>query len=412
MTATDASFPWRSVVGPVFLPTLLFSIGEGAILPIIPIVANNLGSGLAGAGLVAAMMIVGQLIGDIPSGLIVARVGERASMIGAALLAGIGVLVCVLGATPFVLGVGVFVIGLATAVFGLARHAFMTSYVPLRYRARALSTLGGTFRLGYLIGPFLTAAVVGTTGDAGSAFWIQLAGCAATALVLLVLRDPESALAARTPSGTLRAGELEVASEARGLFPTIWEHRRTLATVGSGAALVAALRASRQVLLPLWAVSIGLNETSTALIVGVAGVVDFALFYSGGWIMDRFGRQWVAVPSMVGLGIGHLVLAATHELSWRVAAFVAVAVFLSLANGIGAGMLMTIGADLADPDDPAPFLGAWRFASDSGSALAPLVISGVTALASLPLAAVVLGVMGLGGATILRLTLPRHSPPR
>lgn len=412
MTTTDAAFPWRSVVGPVFLPTLLFSIGEGAIIPIIPVVASNLGSGLAGAGLIAAMVIVGELIGDIPSGIIVARVGERRSMIGAAILASIGVLICVAAGTPVVLGLGVFLIGLATSVFALARHAFMTSYVPLRYRARALSTLGGTFRLGYLIGPFLTAAVVGAAGAPGSAFWIQLAGCAAAGLVLIVLRDPESSLSARTPSGALRAGELEVESEARGLFPTVWANRRVLATVGSGSALVAALRASRQVLLPLWAVSIGLGETSTALIIGVAGVVDFALFYSGGWIMDRFGRQWVAVPSMVGLGIGHLVLAATHDLSWRVPGFIAVAVFLSLANGIGAGMLMTIGADLADPHDPAPFLGAWRFTNDSGSALAPLVISGVTALASLPMAAVVLGIMGLGGAVILRRNLPRYSHQR
>ena len=79
-----------------------------------------------------------------------------------------------------------------------------------------------------------------------------------------------------------------------------------LLTLGAGSSLVAALRASRYVILPLWAVSIGLDATTTAIIIGVAAGVDFALFYFGGWIMDRFGRLWTAVPSMLGLGIGHL----------------------------------------------------------------------------------------------------------
>ena len=39
---------------PALLPTLLFSIGEGAIIPMIPIAADHLGANLAIAGLVPA----------------------------------------------------------------------------------------------------------------------------------------------------------------------------------------------------------------------------------------------------------------------------------------------------------------------------------------------------------------------
>lgn len=410
MTSTEAEFDWRAIVAPVFLPTLLFSIGQGAIIPVIPAIAHNLGSGLAGAGLIAAMLIVGELVGDIPSGALIARIGERVGMLGAAVLASLGVGVALLASTPWVLGLGIFLIGLATAVFALARHAFMTSHVPLAYRARAMSTLGGTFRLGYLIGPFLAAGLIGATGEASSAFWIQLAGSVAAGVALLVLRDPEAGLATRTPVGDLRPGEVEVQSETRGLFATIWASRRVLFTVGAGASLLAALRASRQVLLPLWGVSLGLAETRIAVVIGIAGLVDFALFYSGGWIMDRFGRLWVVVPCLTGLGIGHLALSLTHDLPAAVAWFIGVAIFLSLSNGIGAGILMTIGADLADPADPAPFLGAWRFTNDAGSALAPLLISGVTAIASLPVAAALLGVLSFAGAALLRVYLPRYSP--
>src|SRR5699024_6835382 len=59
-----------------------------------------------------------------------------------------------------VLSIAVFVVGLASAVFGLARHAYLTEAVAAHFRARALSTLGGTFRIGLFIGPFAGAVLV------------------------------------------------------------------------------------------------------------------------------------------------------------------------------------------------------------------------------------------------------------
>jgi MFS family permease len=414
MASTNApAFRWRTVGVAALLPTVLFSTGEGAIIPVLPVTAGDLGANLAVAGLISAMLVVGELLGDIPSGVIIAHIGERTAMICAAGLSVLGLLTAVLAPNPFVLGIGILIVGIATATFALARHAFMTTFVPAQYRARALSTLGGTFRLGYLVGPFIGAGVITLTHSAASAYWIHVVGCAAAAIVLLVLPDPEKMFGARAVAsgvgrGRESAGEAEVDAESRGLFATIVANRHVLATVGTGAMLVSALRTARQVVLPLWAVAIGLHETETSIIIGIAGAVDFSLFFLGGSIMDRFGRLWVVVPSMIGLGIGHLVLALTWFLPGREPWFVAVAVFLSLANGIGAGILMTLGADLADPLHPAPFLGAWRFTNDTGGALAPLVVSGLTALVSLPFAAAVLGVLGLGGAVVLRVTLPRY----
>jgi len=417
--SADQPFRWRSVLVAALLPTLLFSTGEGAIIPVIPVIAGNVGATLAIAGFVSGMLVLGELLGDIPSGVVISHIGERTAMIAASGLSVLGLLTALLAPNPWVLALGILVVGIATAVFALARHAFMTSFVPMQYRARALSTLGGSFRLGYLIGPFLGAGVISLTGAASSVFWVHIAGCAAAAVVLLVLADPEKTFAragvragahARTHVET--PGEREVEQESRGLFGTIRANRRVLLTLGLGSTTVAALRASRQVLLPLWAVSIGLHETQTSLIIGVAGLVDFSLFFAGGWIMDRFGRLWTAVPSMVGLGVGHLALAATAFLPGTVGWFIGIAMFLSLANGIGAGILMTLGADLADPRHPAPFLGAWRFTNDSGAAAAPLIVSGLTALVSLPFAAGALGVLGLVGAVVLRVFVPRYSSPR
>lgn len=414
MTIAPQPLKWRSIALPVLLPTLLFSTGEGAIIPIIPLAADSLGASLAIAGLIAALLTLGELFGNIPSGWVISRVGERPAMIGAAVLSMIGMAACLVAQNLIVLGVGILLAGLGAAVFGLARHAFMTSFVPLAYRARALSTLGGTFRAGFFIGPFITAAVVHVTGTTGAAFGIHVVACLGAAIILLTLRDPTASFGAiatvRLDGRELSAGEAEAQEESSGLFRTIARSRGMLGRLGLGITVLSALRASRQVILPLWAVSIGVSATNTALIIGVAGAVDFALFYVGGQIMDRFGRLWAAVPSLVGLAVGHILLALAHDSSANLGWFIFAAMFLSVANGPGSGIVMTIGSDLADPRDPAPFLGAWRFTANLGGAAAPLAIAGITAAASLAIAAGAIGVIGMLGAVAITRYLPRYLP--
>ncbi|MBF4615165.1 MFS transporter [Curtobacterium sp. VKM Ac-1376] len=426
-TTGNDSFDFRSVLLSGFLPAALFAIGEGAIIPIIPIAADSLGASLAFAGFVASLILVGELIGDVPSGVVVARIGERNAMIGAALVSVVGLVVATTAANAWVLALGVFLVGVSTAVFALARHAYMTTAIPLRIRARALSSLGGVFRFGYFVGPFLAAGVIHLTGSTRSAFWIHIVCCLAAAAVLLVLRDPASGARglrlpprASRPATDVSGGDVTeppadtgaqfVQQEAHGLFRTIRANRAVLLRLGSGAGLIGAMRAGRQVILPLWAVSVGLDDSTAALVIGIAGAVDFALFYTSGQIMDRWGRLASALPCMLGLSISYFLLAWSGHLDARIGWFVAIAMAMSLANGVGSGILMTLGADLAPRDAPAPFLGAWRFTGDFGSAAAPLVISGVTAVASIAVASGVMGVLGLVGAGILLRYVPLYLP--
>ncbi|MFT4124157.1 MAG: MFS transporter [Microbacteriaceae bacterium] len=395
---TDTEFRIRSIVLPTLAPTLLFAIGEGAIIPVLPAIAAHRHASLAGAGLVAAMIMLGTLLGDLPSGRVIHRIGERRAMIAACLVAAAGLLLALAAPNAWLLAAGILLVGIATAIFALARHAFLATAVPLSHRARALATLGGTFRLGYFIGPFLGAALIGLTGWTECVFLVHLTGIAGALLLLVLQRDPSERIA------RLRGAD-DVGRPA-GLLATIRANRRVHATIGLGAMSLSALRASRGVVLPLWAVSIGIDEVHTSLIVGLAGAIDVALFYLGGQLMDRFGRAWTVVPSTLGLALCFLVLAVSRAAADPVAWFVGVAVACSLANGLGAGILMTIGADLADPRSPATFLSAWRFQTDTGQAGASLVIAGVTAALGLPVAVAVMGVIGLAGAGMLW----RHAP--
>jgi len=418
MTAdAPAPFSWRSVILPAYLPTLVFSLGEGAMIPVIPLVAADRGASLAIAGLVAAMLMVGELVADLPAGWLVSRVGERPAMIGAAMLGIIAVLVPLGLPSVAALGIGVFLLGLATAVFGLARHAFLTTYVPARVRARALSTLGGVFRGGWAVGPFVAAGIIAWTGSSESVMWVLVVACFAVVAVLLLLPDPEktfgAARVARGASGDLRtSGEAEAAAaeQSASVFRAIRANAGVLARIGTGAGLLSALRASRTVILPLWSVSIGMPAEQAALVIGISGTLDFALFYASGQIMDRFGRLWGAIPGMLGMAAGHIALAFTHDLPDRVAWFTGLAIVLGLANGVTSGLIMTLGADLAPKSNPAPFLGAFRTIADTGQAAAPLLISVLTSLLSIMAASAAVGVLGVIGAAALWRWVPRYVP--
>ena len=411
---------WR--FGPmIYGPTILFALGEGAVIPLIPIIAAQLGADVATAALVASALVVGQLCGNIPAGWAVARVGERFTMAIAGTLSLVGVVGMVYAPGLGVFAASVFLIGFCAAGFGLARHSFMTTRVPLNFRARALSLLGGTFRLGMFVGPFVAAGLLAIFGDEHAAIWF-FGGCLiATVLLVLLGPDPEKQLA-DVPEERLRIAEdtgepvtgAIPTAERIGVFRTMWRFRRVLSRLGLAAASLSAVRSARQVVLPLWGFSIGLDAQTIALVVGISGAIDFALFYASGQVMDRFGRLWAALPAMVLMGAGFIALAFTHDLDSAAMWFAMFAAVLGVGNGLSSGILLTLGADVAPRADPAPFLGSWRTLTDAGGAVAPLLVSAITAVSSLSIATGFVGVVALlGGLAFVRwvpMFVPRVRP--
>ncbi|MGM7668122.1 MFS transporter [Microbacterium sp. A93] len=404
----------------VYLPTILFALGEGAVLPLIPIIAAKMGADVAFAALVASALVVGQLCGNLPAGWAVARIGERYTMVIAGLVSMVAVLGMLLAPTLGVFAASVFMLGFCAAAFGLARHAFMTTRVPIPFRARALSLLGGSFRLGIFIGPFVTAALLQIFDGEDASIWFFLA-CLLVMVVLVTFGpDPEKLIApvraASSPTIVEDTGEAVTGSiptlARAGIFRTMWHHRGVLGRLGLAAASLSAVRSARQVVLPLWGLSLGLDTQTIALVVGVSGAIDFALFYASGQVMDRFGRLWAAMPAMVLMGAGFLALSFTHEGDAAVLWFGMLAAVLGVGNGLSSGLLLTLGADIAPQQEPATFLGSWRTLTDAGGAIAPLIVAGVTAVASLSAASGVMGVVGLLGAAGFIRWIPRFSPRR
>ena len=383
----------RSLTLTAFVPPALFSVGQGAIAPVVVISASQLGANPAQAALVVAIAGIGQVVADLPAGALATRFGDRAAMVIAAILTCAALGVCMWAPNLVAFAGAMFVTGSGTAVWQLARQAYVAQAVPFHLRARAMSTLGGVYRIGLFIGPFVGSVVVAHTALAG-AYGVHLVACVLAVAGLLLAPDVTA------PGPKTAAIPTTSLSLAR-------EHRPVLTTIGVGILLVSAIRATRQVVVPLWGQHLGLSPSTIAVIFGVSGAVDMLLFYPAGRVMDRFGRAAAAIPSMVSLAVGHVLVPFTHS----AAALLAVGVLMGLGNGASSGLVMTLGADLAPPHARARFLGIWRLLADVGNGAGPLALSGITAVLSLAVGIASFGAVGVLTAAFLGYWIPRRGRP-
>jgi MFS family permease len=378
----------------VYLPSLVFEIGVGAMMPVLAVSAGQLGADLATAGVITALLPIGRILADLPAGAVAARLGDRLAMIIASGVAVVGMVLLALAAHLVVLGLGALLLGATEAVYGLARQSYLTEAVPVLRRARALSTLGGVARIGLFIGPFAGASIAHLTGRTASIYWLGVATSILAALVVALATDPDTTRKDR-------------ATKPTSLLAVVREHRRVLRTLGLAVLLVGAMRGARTSVIPLWAEHLELGAATTSLVFGIAGGIDMLLFYPAGKVMDLKGRRWVAIPSMLIMGLAMVLIPLTDTVGGLTAA----AMLLGFGNGIGSGVIMTLGADTAPPGERAQFLGAWRLLADSGSASGPLIVSAGAALGSLALGIAAMGPIAAVTAAALARWVPGHPAP-
>ncbi|WOP18670.1 MFS transporter [Raineyella sp. LH-20] len=384
----------RRIAPSALIPALVYEIGNGALAPVLALVALDQGASASMAGVILSALGIGRIVGDVPAAWLANRVGDRRAMLIATAATAVALVLSWSVPSLWALAAGQLLIGLGSAVFYLARQTYVSEVVAVHLRARALSTLAGSHRVGLFIGPFIGAAAIAIWG-LRAAFGVAIGATLVTGILLAVVPDEDKAND-RPPAH--RGGSTTLAM--------FGQHRRLFLTLGLAAFAVGAVRAARQTVLPLWADHIGLSATATSLIFGVANAVDMSLFYPSGHVMDRLGRLWVGIPSMILLGAGMMVLPLTHH----VVTLGIAAVVMSLGNGIGSGIIMTLGADVAPPDNRTTFLSIWRLISDTGNAVGPLLPAAGVAVATLGIGISATGLIGLGAAGAMARWVPRYSP--
>lgn len=349
---------------PVYVPTAFLSFGQGLLIPVLPLYAKQAGGSFGLAGIIVSAASIGTMLCDLPSGLLLPKFGFRWSMIGGAALFAIATtMLGLVNLTPEMILLQ-FVGGVGTAFWGLSRHAYIATVIPNETRGRSISIFGGINRLGTFTGPF-AGGLIAQYFSLGNA--IVVAGVAAGVAVVvafLFVHDPVSTNV--RPKG--QPFRFSVVSEA------VQHNRRDVVAAGTANVFGQMIRAGRQIAIPLFAAyALGLGNAQVGFIVSASSLLDMSLFIPAGYVMDRFGRKAASVPSFSILALGMALVPFTHSYAQLMGA----GLIMGLGNGMGAGAMMTLGADLAPQHLTGEFLGFWRFLGDTGKSVSPIIVGAV-----------------------------------
>ena len=438
--SSEAAVALRPLILPVYVPTALQFSGNAAILPILPLIAIRMGfsvSGAAALGLIAGILSV---VGTVPAGTLMARVGERRAILATGVLLivlnlGLGAVVGdALAGTPsawhrWVLIGALVVQGACMIVWNLGRQAYLGTHLPPRVRARGMTSFGGAVRIGEILGPLLSSAVL-WVGHAPWVFYLysvlvavavwcvwarMLEGDASPGGKVSDARPatvgPEGGEA--KPAAVEKPREPDTVTGALGRQLTF----RDMLRVALGVLPLAAARTNRPIVVPLMAVAMGLTEKDVTLIFGIAAAIVILLFYPAGVIMDRWGRVAAIVPCMSILGLG-FALAAPFALGEAglsaggagFAVLLFAQIVAGIGNGLGSGIMMTLGIDLSNTATRTRDLARWNTLMGAGRLSAPLLVSLVTLALPVGWAALLTSGLLWGGAAWLHRVLPEYAP--
>lgn len=390
---------YRELFWPVLAPSLLVGVAVGATVPVSVLAALQLGASPALGSLIIAVVGAAALATTVPAGQLIDRIGDRRAMLlatgAAALCTTLTVASLVWGGTG---ALALFVVSVVLRapvmnVWNLARQALVAEHVPTVQRGRAMTALGGTMRAGNLVGPLLGAALL-LRLPMWSVYVLSVV-CALLALAILYTRAGSRLdAAARDRRRAAAAGA--VGGAGPGVQPVEVPGVRWRAVWLSGAAVstLAIARVAQPIGVQLWGVHLGLPAATISLLVAVGAAVELGMMFPGGHLKDHLGRAPVLVMCLGVYGAGFVLMPLLAHLPGMVVAVVVMA----LGNGLGAGINMTIGADLSPAANRARFLGIWALFSNVGVLAGPATISGLVAVGSVRLALLGIAAIALGGA--------------
>ena len=385
-------FTRNPIILPVYAPTLLLAIGSGMLTPILPLYATSFGASYGLVGIVLGSRGLGTILGDLPAGVLLRRVGQRRLMlIGLACIALCGLAMSTAQALWMLVLYGL-IEGMGSALWNISRHAYLTDAAPAGQRGRAIATFGGIFRTGNLVGQ-----AVGGLLAAGLGMRAPFAVYAVIAVVTMLFPAFFGVDGAHHQAH--KAGHAHTVN----LWYVIRDNYKVLMSAGVGQLFAQMIRSGRNIVVPLYGADVlGLSVESVGLVMSISSTIDALMFFPAGHIMDRFGRKYAYVSCFLIQGIGMALIPFTT--SFALLAFATS--LIGFGNGLGSGTMMTLGADLAPKDAMGEFLGVWRLIGDGGALGGPLLVGSLADLLSLTPAIFAIAVIGMLAASILGFFVP------
>lgn len=352
--------PLRHAALFIYFPSILMSLGQGMLIPALPV----LGAAFGVSGAVAVQALTAQLLGRaitlMPAGGAIDRWGAKPVMIAGAVAATFSGMAAALAPNFYVVLIAQFAWGAGTSVWMFGREISAFDMVRVDQRGRQMSALMGIGSTGMAFGPAVGGILTDFIGIR-SLFWVY---AAASAVVLGISIMQRHAAVTRERKrrplfnfGAIRQINPYFKMTYLVLFIATFSQMARSQVTNSA--------------LPLYTQEqLGFSPTTTGLIFTVMGLTTFLMIVPTGFISDKLGRKWAATPAAVFSLVGFLLVPLFSSVpTLMFAAFV-----IGIANGLAMGAMTIYTFDIVPNEYRGQLQALRRSVGELGAVMSPPVV--------------------------------------
>jgi MFS family permease len=181
---------------------------------------------------------------------------------------------------------------------------------------------------------------------------------------------------------------------------------RVLAIAAANAGVVANMvnrHGFRNTVLPLYAATVlGLGGVSIATAIALMSITGLMVATPGGMLGDRIGRRRIISAGLAAIAVGDLVFLVTGDL----VTFLAAAALIGFGDFFASSQTALL-SEIVPPEQRTKVLSGYRFSSDLGAFVGPVLLAAVMDLVNAKAAIILAAAILLSASLVARLGIPR-----
>jgi MFS transporter, DHA1 family, multidrug resistance protein len=338
-------------------------LGFGSIIPVVPLYAQSFGVSQTLIGLTIAVYGFARFAAGVPGGWLADIAGRRWSLATGGFVTVIGNLVCGLAPTYEVFLVGRFIAGSGAAMVLVSGQIILADITTPERRGRTMAIYQGVFLFAVGFGP-LPGGLLAQWGGLAFPFFVYSVLGGAAALIALARLEETRHHRQQEPGETAQPGFLGqlrlITADKAFLLVCLVSFGQFFARTGAIFNLV-----------PVRAENVmGLSPSQIGFGLAFVSIVSLVLAYPSGYLVDRFGRKTVIVPSTLISAVGLAMFAGTGAFGW----FLLSCFVWAVGGGLGGAAPAAYAADVAPKGMQAAAMGTYRSIADTGYVFGPLLL--------------------------------------